>query len=76
MNFQASQAETPKVEQRAVQPETPRINDSVSFQPYEPKRKSQPYIYGPPQNCCDVAVYCYTKNIPVMHAAGCETQKV
>jgi len=42
---------------------------------YEPKKKSLPYVYRPPQTCCDVAIYCQDKRLPVSHTAGCETQK-
>jgi hypothetical protein len=42
---------------------------------YEPKKKPAPYVYRPPENCCDVAIYCQTKRLPLQHSQKCLEDK-
>jgi len=42
---------------------------------YEPKKKPLPYVYRPPQKCCDVAIYCQDKRLPVQHSQKCLEDK-
>jgi hypothetical protein len=53
---------TPKAEPRAVQPVTPA---------YEPKMRPKPYVWKPTLKCCDVAIYCQDKRLPISHQLGC-----
>lgn len=55
-----------------TQPVSPRINDFIASQPfYPPRNKSQPYVWRPKITCCDIAILCQEKNIPIAHSQGC-----
>lgn len=58
-----SQAKTPQPNISAVQIERPV---------YVPKLKPKPYEYRPPLTCCQVAIYCQEKRLPINHRMGCE----
>jgi hypothetical protein len=83
-----SQEITRKVEQRAVQPASPRINDFTHSQQiqsppaqnyqsptYQEKRKPQPYVWEAPIKCCPVAILCQEKNLPLQHSQKCLVDK-
>lgn len=55
-----------------TQPASPVSVANFASQPYyQPKRKSQPYVWKPKIDCCDIAILCQEKNIPVAHSQGC-----
>jgi len=74
---QARREIKPKVEQRAVQPESPPINDSVPSQPafYEQKQRQDwrqsSDFHRPVHKCCQIAILCYEKRLPIQHSAKC-----
>jgi hypothetical protein len=39
---------------------------------YEPKKKPQPYVWKAPIQCCEVAIFCQDKRLPVRHSQACK----
>lgn len=60
--------------QKTVQTPTHSVSPvsvaNFASQPYIPKKKL-PYTYRPLKNCCDIAILCQKKNIPITHSQGC-----
>jgi hypothetical protein len=47
------------------------------YQPvYEPKKKTQPYVWQAPMQCCQVAIACQERRLPIQHSQKCSGEQV
>ena len=79
--------EMPQDDKRPVHEKTPVLEASVRSQPIperqsppaqnyqappkKPNWKQSPDFHRPIHKCCNIAVFCYAKNLPVRHSVGC-----